>query len=92
MKIVHMAMWLTEAVMYMYGVVSLIWEKNSLCVLDQMSLEPLIAEFWDEMGRGLEELDPQSVNLRQLGVVVQNLRQWKESRPWLVACHAESVL
>ena len=30
---------------------------------------------WDGIGRGLEELDPQSVNLRQLGVVVQNLRQ-----------------
>ena len=31
----------------------------------------------------------------QLGVVVQNLWQQiplKESRPWLVACHAESVL
>ena len=27
MKIVHMVMWLTEAVMYIYGVVSLIWEK-----------------------------------------------------------------
>ena len=27
MKIVHMVMWLTEAVLYMYGVVSLIWEK-----------------------------------------------------------------
>ena len=108
--------------------------NTSLCVLDQMSLEPFIAEFWktnwfhvagtwylnnwllsddnarphrdcvvdaylheqdiihmdwtpyrpdmnssehiwDEIGRGLEELDPQSVNLRQLGVVVQNLRQ-----------------
>ena len=109
--------------------------KTSLCVLDQMSLEPFIAEFWrntwflmaghdiatigywlmimpdpiglvkwmltamnktssawigppgyrpdmnsiehiwDEIGRGLEELDPQSVNLRQLGVVVQNLWQ-----------------
>ena len=109
--------------------------KTSLCVLDQMSLEPFIAKFWrttymyvphgrtyrnnwlladdnarphrdcvvdaylheqdiirmdwapyrpdmnsiehiwDEIGRGLEELDPQSVNLRQLGVVVQNLRQ-----------------
>ena len=109
-------------------------EKTSLCVLDQMSLEPFIAEFWrntwfshgrawyrnnllladdnarphracvvdaylheqdiirmdwapyrpdinsiehiwDEIGRGLEELEPQSVNLRQLGVVVQNLWQ-----------------
>ena len=27
MKIVHMVMWLTEAIMYIYGVVSLIWEK-----------------------------------------------------------------
>ena len=34
-----------------------------------------IEHIWDEIGRGLEELDPQSVNLRQLGVVVQNLRQ-----------------
>ena len=108
--------------------------KTSLCVLDQMSLEPFIAEFWrntwfhmaghgiatigywlmimpdphracvvdaylheqdiirmdgapyrpdmnsiehiwDEIGRGLEELDSQSVNLRQLRVVVQNLWQ-----------------
>ena len=30
---------------------------------------------WDEIGRGLEELDPQAVNLRQLGVVVQNIWQ-----------------
>ena len=34
-----------------------------------------IEHIWDEIGRGLEELDPQSVNLRQLGVVDQNLRQ-----------------
>ena len=34
-----------------------------------------IEHIWDEIGRGLEELDPQSVNLRQLGVVVQNLWQ-----------------
>ena len=26
-----------------------------------------IEHIWDEIGRGLEELDPQSVNLRQLG-------------------------
>ena len=32
-----------------------------------------IQHIWDEIGRGLEELDPQSVNLRQLGVVVQNV-------------------
>ena len=30
MKIVHMVMWLTEAVLYMYGVVSHIWKKNLL--------------------------------------------------------------
>ena len=30
-----------------------------------------IEHIWDGIGRGLEELDPQSVNLRQLGVVVQ---------------------
>ena len=34
-----------------------------------------IEHIWDEIGRGLEELDPQSVNMGQLGVVVQNLRQ-----------------
>ena len=34
-----------------------------------------IEHIWDEIGRGLEELEPQSVNLRQLGVVVQNLWQ-----------------
>ena len=34
-----------------------------------------IEHIWDEIGRGLEELDPQSVNLRQLGVVVQNIWQ-----------------
>ena len=34
-----------------------------------------IEHIWDEIGRGLEELDPQSVNLRQLGVLVQNLWQ-----------------
>ena len=114
---------------HVWGVISHMG-KTSLCVLDQMSLEPFIAEFWrttgrtwyrnnwlladdnarphrdcvvdaylhkqdiirmdwapyrpdmnsiehiwDEIGRGLEELDPQSVNLRQLGVAVQNLRQ-----------------
>ena len=34
-----------------------------------------IEHIWDEIGRGLEELDPQSVKLGQLGVVVQNLWQ-----------------
>ena len=34
-----------------------------------------IEYIWDEIGRGLEDLDSQAVNLRQLGVVVQNLRQ-----------------
>ena len=34
-----------------------------------------IEHIWDEIGRGVEELDLQSVNLRQLGVVVQHLRQ-----------------
>ena len=34
-----------------------------------------IEYIWDGIGRGLEEMDPQSVNLRQLGVVVQNLWQ-----------------
>ena len=53
-----------------------------------------IEHIWDAIGRGLEELNHQSVNMRQLEVVVQNI--WhpiplKESRPWLVACHAKSV-
>ena len=34
-----------------------------------------VEHIWDEIGRDLEELDPQSVNLRQLGVVVKNLWQ-----------------
>ena len=34
-----------------------------------------IEHIWDGIGRGLEKLDPQSVNLRQLGVVVQNVWQ-----------------
>ena len=34
-----------------------------------------IEHIWNEIGRGLEELDLQSVNLRQLGVVVQHLWQ-----------------
>ena len=52
-----------------------------------------IKHIWDEIGRGLEEFDPQSVNLRQLGVVVYGNRSLlKESRPWLLACHAEFVL
>ena len=34
-----------------------------------------IEHIWNESGRGLEELYPQSVNLRQLGVVVQHIWQ-----------------
>ena len=34
-----------------------------------------VEHIWDEIGRGLKEMDPQSVNLRQLGVVVQNVWQ-----------------
>ena len=125
MKTVHMVMWLTEAVLYMYGVVSLIWGENLLvcsgsdvtgavydrvledhiaghrnnwlladdnarphrnCVVDdylreqdiiRMDWTPYcpdmnsIEHIWDAIGRGLEELDPQSVNLTQLGIVVQ---------------------
>ena len=47
-------------------------------VMDWASYRPdmnSIDHIWDELGRGLEELDPQSVKLRQLGVVFQNLRQ-----------------
>ena len=95
---------------------------HRVCVLDaylheqdiiRMDLAPYrpdmnsIEHIWDEIGRGLEELDPQSVNLSQLRVVVQNtyhlrvvvqnIDLWqhislKESRPWLVACNVESVL
>ena len=38
---------------------------------DMNSIEHIL----DEIGRGLDELDPQSVNLRKLGVVVQNIWQ-----------------
>ena len=133
MKIVHMVMCLTEAVLYMYGVVSLIWENllvrsgsdvtgtvygrvleehlvihdrawyrnnwllvdenarpHRACVVDAYFHEQGVIHvdwapycpdmnsielIWDEIGRGLEELDPQAVNLTQLGVVVQNLWQ-----------------
>ena len=34
-----------------------------------------IEYIWDEIGPGLQELDPQPMNLRQLGVVVQNVWQ-----------------
>ena len=34
-----------------------------------------IEYMWDEIGRGLQELDPQPVNMRQLGVVVQHVWQ-----------------
>ena len=34
-----------------------------------------IERIWDEIGRGLKEMDPHPVNLRQLGDVVQNLWQ-----------------
>ena len=133
MKMVHRVMWLTEVVLYIYGVVSFIWENllvrsgsdvtgavngsvlekhlvihgrawyrnnwlladdnarhHQACVVDaylheqdiiHMEWAPYrldmnsIEHIWDEIGRGLEELDPQSVNLRQLGVVVPNLWQ-----------------
>ena len=47
------------------------------CVVDASLHEQDIIHkhIWDEIGRSLEELDPQSVNMMQLGVVVQNLRQ-----------------
>ena len=52
-----------------------------------------IEHIWDEIGPGLEELDPPSVTMRQLGVGIYGNRSLlKESRPWLVACHAESVI
>ena len=34
-----------------------------------------IEHIWDDIGYGLEELDPQSVNRGQLGVIVQNVWQ-----------------
>ena len=37
------------------------WDMNS------------IEHIWNEIGRGMKELDPQPVNLRQLGVVVQHI-------------------
>ena len=52
--------------------------KTSCICIDWAPYRPdmnSIEHIWDEIGRGLEELDPQSVHLRQLGVVVQNMWQ-----------------
>ena len=151
-KDLHMVMWLTEAILYMYGVVYLIWEKppcafsdvtgavyrrvleehlvphgrtwyhynwlladdnarphrawvvdaylheQDIIRIDWAPYRPdmnSIEHIWDEIGRGLEGLDPQSVNVRQLGVVVQNLWQQiplKESRPWLTSSWPQGEL
>ena len=57
-----------EAYLHEQGIIRMDWAPYRP---DMNSIEHI----WDEIGGGLEELDPQSVNLRQLGVVVQNLRQ-----------------
>ena len=54
--------------------------EQDIILMDWATYRPdmnSIKHIWDEIGdrRGLEELDPQSVTLRQLGVVVQNVRQ-----------------
>ena len=80
--------WVVDAYLHEQDIIRMEWAPYRT---DMNSIEHI----WDEIGRGLEELDPQSVNLRQLGVVSKiygNRSRWKESRPWLVACHAESVL
>ena len=59
------------------GVDSYLHEQDIICI-DWAPYRPdmnSIEHIWDEIGRGLEELDPQSVNMRKLGVVVHNLRQ-----------------
>ena len=55
-----------DAYLHEQDIIRMDWAPNRP---DMNSIEHI----WDEIGRGLEELDPQSVNLRQLGVVVQNL-------------------
>ena len=57
-----------DAYLHEQGVIHVDWAPY--CP-DMNSIELI----WDEIGRGLEELDPQAVNLRQLGVVVQNIWQ-----------------
>ena len=50
-------------------------EQDIIC-MDWAPYRPYmnsIEHIWDEIGRGLEELDPQSGNLRQLGAVVQHI-------------------
>ena len=59
-------------------VVDAYFHEQDIIRMDWASYRPdmnSIEHIWDEIGRGMEELDPQSVNLRQLGVVVQILRQ-----------------
>ena len=64
-------------------------EQNIICI-DWAPYRPdmkSIEHIWDEIGPGLEELDPQKPS-KMYG----NRSLLKESRHWLVACHAESVL
>ena len=52
--------------------------KQDIICMDWAPYSPnmnSIEHIWDDIGRGLEELYPQSVNLRQLGVVVQSMWQ-----------------
>ena len=45
--------------------------EQDIILMDWIPYRPdmnTIEHIWDEIGRGLEELDPQSMNLRQLGV------------------------
>ena len=59
-------------------VVNAYLHKQDIICMDWAPYRPdmnSIVHIWNEIGGGLEELDPQSVNLRQLGVVVQNIWQ-----------------
>ena len=72
--------WVVDAYLHEQDIIRMDWAPYRP---DMNSIEHI----WDEISRGLKELDP--------GAVVQNIWQrisLKESRPWLVAYHAESVL
>ena len=73
-----------DAYLHEQGVIHVDWAPY--CP-DMNSIELI----WDEIGRGLEELDPQAVNLSCSPKFMATDPSW-ESRPWIVACHAESVL
>ena len=67
-----------NATPHRYCVVDAYLHEQDIIRMDWAPYRPdmnSIEHIWEEIGRGLEELDPQSVNMMQMGVVVQNLRQ-----------------